>query len=353
MAGRGSRFADAGYDYPKPLIPVGGKPMIQWVIENVRPLIPHRFVFVCLADHLTKYPAVAATLRHLCPGCEIVKVENITEGAACTVLLARALIDSEDPLMIANADQFVEVGIDDYLTEGCVKHADGLIMTFWSNHPKWSYCRLNIAGYVEEVVEKKVVSNEATVGIYNFSRGSDFVRAAMKMIEKDLRVNGEFYVAPVYNELIAEGLKVVVSNTGREYNGMFGLGVPEDLEFFKTTPHFDSKPQRSSDPSLLKIAAFSELFVAFVQSKNQAGLSALAGFQVPFITCEGIQNTPKTLKDLCTCRIVKLELAGISRASNGLFRTVVSNVGPGGGVMEIEWTGQTLTGIKLKGDSFR
>ena len=238
MAGRGSRFANAGYTEPKPLIPVGGKPMIQWVIDNVRPRREHRFIFICLAEHLTAYPDVPATLRRLCPGCEIVPVDRVTEGAACTVLLARRFIAGDEPLMIANADQFVELPIDDYLAVMDQKQADGLIMTFWADDPKWSFCRLRPDGSVQEVVEKQVVSNDATVGIYNFRRGSDFVQAADQMIAADLRVNNEFYVAPTYNQLIAEGRRIVVAATGRERAGMYGLGVPADLHFFKTTSWF-------------------------------------------------------------------------------------------------------------------
>lgn len=238
MAGRGSRFANAGYTTPKPLIPVGGKPMIQWIIENVRPSQPHRFTFICLEEHLHTYPEVPATLRRLCPGCNIVTVKHVTEGAACTVLLAREHIDNDEPLMIANSDQYVELNIDDYLAAMAREQADGLIMTFWSENPKWSYCRLDQAGWVNEVVEKKVVSNEATVGIYNFLRGRDFVRAADRMIAENLRVNNEFYVAPAYNQLIAGGQKIVVARTGREQAGMYGLGIPEDLDFFKTTAHY-------------------------------------------------------------------------------------------------------------------
>lgn len=240
MAGRGSRFANAGYKDPKPLIPVGGNPMIQWVIENVRPAQPHRFVFVCLGEHLQTYQQVPATLRHLCPGCEIVTVDHVTEGAACTVLLARKFIDTGDPLMIANADQFVALNIDDYLAEMEKQHADGLIMTFWSDHPKWSYCRMKPDGAVQEVVEKQVVSNEATVGIYNFRHGYDFVRAADAMIASNLRVNNEFYVAPVFNQLIQAGARIVTCRTGREFDGMYGLGTPDDLAAFKTTSHYAS-----------------------------------------------------------------------------------------------------------------
>lgn len=238
MAGRGSRFATAGYTTPKPLIPVGGRPMIQWIIENISPRRAHHFTFICLAEHLEKHPEVPAELKRICPGCHIIPVRAVTEGAACTVLLAKDLINSDDPLMIANSDQIVELDVNDYLAAGDPPDVDGLIMTFWSDHPKWSYCRLRPDQTVSEVVEKQVVSNEATVGIYNFRRGKDFVRAAETMIAKSLRVNGEFYVAPAYNELIAEHAKVLTVKTGAEYRGMYGLGIPEDLDFFKTTGYY-------------------------------------------------------------------------------------------------------------------
>jgi len=238
MAGRGSRFATAGYKRPKPLLLLAGQPMIEWVIDNIRPQRPHRFIFLCLAEHLRQYPQVPEALNNVCPGCAIIPVEALTEGAACTVLLARQLIDSDDPLMIANSDQYVSLDINDYLAVADRASADGLIMTFWSDHPKWSYCRLGPDGKVTEVVEKHVVSNDATVGIYNFLKGRDFVRAADRMIAMDLRVNGEFYVAPVYNELIKQGHSIVVAGTGRERDGMYGLGIPEDFEFFKTTELF-------------------------------------------------------------------------------------------------------------------
>jgi dTDP-glucose pyrophosphorylase len=241
MAGRGSRFATAGYTDPKPLIPVGRRCMIEWVIDNIRPSRPHRFIFLALQEHLQRYPSVPAKLRELCPDCEIVPVKTVTEGAACTVLLAREFIDNDDRLMIANSDQIVDLVIDDYLAAGDAPDVDGLIMTFWSDHPKWSFCRMRPDSTVSEVVEKQVVSNEATVGIYNFRHGSDFIRAADTMIAKNLRVNNEFYVAPCYNELIAEGTKIITVKTGVERNGMYGLGIPEDLEFFITTGYYTSR----------------------------------------------------------------------------------------------------------------
>ncbi len=159
------------------------------------------YTFIVLQDHIREY-AVDQALKTLVPGCSVVTVDRVTEGAACTVLLARDLIDNDSPLMMANSDQFVDVDINTYLAAQEQQDLDGLIMTFWADHPKWSYCRMGQGGMVTEVLEKQVVSNEATVGIYNFRRGKDFVKAADKMIALDKRVNGEFYVAPVYNELI-------------------------------------------------------------------------------------------------------------------------------------------------------
>ncbi|MGZ3184117.1 MAG: glycosyltransferase family 2 protein [Telluria sp.] len=236
MAGHGSRFANAGYLQPKPLIPVGGKTMIERVIDNLRPSGAHRFVFLCQQQHLERY-GLADTLERAAPGCAVLPVDRVTEGAACTVLLAREYIDNGAPLMIANCDQYVDIAIDDYLAEMDRSGADGLIMTMTADHPKWSYVRLDGAGAICEVVEKQVVSNEATVGIYNFRRGSDFVRAADAMIAQDKRVNGEFYVAPAYNEMLAAGQRLAYYNIGADRAGMYGLGVPEDLEYFLAEPY--------------------------------------------------------------------------------------------------------------------
>ena len=235
IAGRGSRFADAGYSLPKPLIPVHGIPMIEAVVRNVRPRVPHRFIFVAQRAHLA-HQAMQSTLERAAPGCLVVPVDGVTEGAACTVLLAREVIDSLDPLMLANSDQWVDTDINEYLNAIEPGSADGLIMTMTANDPKWSFVGLDSSRFVTRVAEKEVISNEATVGIYNFRHGRDFVRAADAMIAKNLRVNGEFYVAPVYNELIAEGARIAIHNVGREGAGMYGLGIPDDLNRFLAHP---------------------------------------------------------------------------------------------------------------------
>lgn len=235
MAGRGQRFVAAGYNLPKPLIPVHGMPMVELIIGNLRPSTPHRFHFLIQRAHDTVY-GLSLALRDWAPGCSITHVDGITEGAACTVLLARDRINNKDPLMIANCDQWVDTNMDEYLSTMRAKTLDGLIMTMTACDPKWSYVRFEPSGSITEVVEKKVVSNEATVGIYNFLQGADFVHGADKMIEKNLRVNDEFYVAPVYNELIAVGKRIGVFNIGAEDAGMYGLGIPEDLDKFIANP---------------------------------------------------------------------------------------------------------------------
>lgn len=230
MAGRGSRFAKAGYVNPKPLIDVHGRPMIEYVVKNITPKEDHKFIFICQQDHIEKFN-LKEHLKKIAPNCEVVSIDHITEGAACTVLLAEKYIDNENPMMIANSDQYVDTNINDYLSS--MKNNDGLIMTMPADDPKWSFIKYDENGFVTMVREKEVISNEATVGIYNYARGSDFVKYAHQMIEKNIRVNNEFYVAPVYNEMIDDGKKIVFCDVGEK---MYGLGVPEDLNAFLENP---------------------------------------------------------------------------------------------------------------------
>ncbi len=235
MAGAGSRFARVGYTEPKPLIPVRGVPMIRLVINNLRPRCPHRFIFICQRAHAETYQLVAL-LETWAPGCHVILLDGITEGAACTVLTARSLISTGDPLMIANSDQYIDIDINQYLETSARDDLAGLIMTMRADDPKWSFVGLDECGWVTRVVEKAVISNEATVGIYNFAHGRDFVIGADRMIAANLRVNNEFYVAPVYNELIAAGHRIGIYNIGTESDGMYGLGTPEDLSNFLKNP---------------------------------------------------------------------------------------------------------------------
>lgn len=234
MAGAGRRFTQAGFTRPKPLVPVLGEPMVRVVIDNLRPQLEHRFVFVTQAKHVEEY-GLADKLTEWAPGCVVVQIDGVTDGAARTVLRASIYIENDDSLMIANSDQYVSASTDAFLADMADRNLDASIMTMTSSDPKWSFVGFDAAGAVEQVVEKVVISNEATVGIYAFARGRDFVECARRMIEKDLKSSGEFYVAPVYNELLARNGSVGTYNIGADGDGMHGLGTPSDLSAFTST----------------------------------------------------------------------------------------------------------------------
>jgi HAD superfamily hydrolase (TIGR01509 family) len=226
MAGAGSRFEQMGYTFPKPLIEVNGKPMIQVVVENLN--IDAKHIFIVQKSHYEKY-----NLKYLLNlitnnNCEIVQVDGITEGAACTTLLAKKFIDNDEPMVMANSDQFLEWDSNEFMYSMVADDVDGGIVSFEATHPKWSFAKLGDDGFVSEVAEKKPISNIATVGVYYWRRGSDYVKYAEQMIDKDIRTNNEFYVCPVYNEAIGDDKKVKVFPIDK----MWGLGTPEDLDAY-------------------------------------------------------------------------------------------------------------------------
>ena len=225
MAGAGSRFQQAGYTFPKPLIEVNGKPMIQVVVENIN--IDAKHIFVVQKSHYEKYN-LKSVLNNIAPDCEIVQVDGVTEGAACTTLLAKEFIDNDQPLLMANSDQYVEWDSNEFMYSMVGDTVDAGILSFKSTHPKWSYAKLDEDGFVSEVAEKNPISDIATVGIYYWSKGSDYVKYANQMIESNNRVNNEFYVCPVFNEAVKDGKKIKVFNAKK----MWGLGTPEDLKYF-------------------------------------------------------------------------------------------------------------------------
>jgi HAD superfamily hydrolase (TIGR01509 family) len=225
MAGAGSRFEAAGYTFPKPLIEVRKKPMIQVVVENLN--IKANYIYVVQKSHREKYN-LDALLSLITPGCKIVETEGMTEGAACTALLAKEHINTDAPLFFANSDQFVEWDSNEFLYKMNETDADGGIVTFEATHPKWSFAKVDEQGLVTEVAEKKPISNIATVGYYYWKHGSDFVKYAEQMIDKNIRVNNEFYVCPVFNEAIGDNKQIRTFNV----SGMWGLGTPEDLNYY-------------------------------------------------------------------------------------------------------------------------
>ncbi len=227
MAGEGSRFAKEGYTFPKPLIDVEGKPMIQVVVENLD--FDATYIFLVRKEHLQKYSGLKTTLDRITNGkFEIVEVDALTEGAACTTLLAKHLIDNDEELLIANSDQVIKYSSENFKLMKSLTSADGIIFTFNALHPKWSFVKVNSRGIITELQEKNPISNIATCGIYWYKKGSDYVKYTEQMISKNIRVNNEFYVAPVYNEYIADGKTLIPFYVDE----MHGIGTPEDLNTY-------------------------------------------------------------------------------------------------------------------------
>jgi HAD superfamily hydrolase (TIGR01509 family) len=222
MAGKGSRFTNAGYTFPKPLIEVNGKPMIQLVIENLN--IDANYIFIVNKEHYDKFN-LKTFLNAIAPGCKIITIDEVTEGACCTTLLAEEFINNDNPLLICNSDQYVEWNSGEFYHSINSDGVDGSVLIFENTHPKWSYVKTDDYGNVIELKEKEVISNKATVGIYFWKKGSDYVKYSHQMIDANIRVNNEFYVAPVYNEGIKDGLTFKTFNIKK----MWGLGTPEDL----------------------------------------------------------------------------------------------------------------------------
>lgn len=228
MAGAGSRFAEAGYENPKPMIDVNGYPMISHVVDSLH--MNGNFVFLVQEKHSKDYDLTTylSKLCHKAPSVTLVELNGLTEGAASTTLLAEHSIDNDNPLIICNSDQIVEWDSKAFLKYAGDRNLDGCIAVFESNEPRWSYAKTNDEGIVTEVAEKQVISDTATVGIYYWKHGSDYVKYAKQMIADGKRVNGEFYVCPVYNEAIADGKKIGVYKV----DTMISLGTPEDLEAY-------------------------------------------------------------------------------------------------------------------------
>lgn len=221
MAGMGKRFADAGYSLPKPLIKIFGKPMIKLVVDSLG--IDANYIFLVQKRHYEQY-GLKDMLETVAPGCTIVQVDGTTDGAARTVLLAKSIIDNDTPLLIANSDQVIVW--DSFAFTSLLASGD-VVAVFEAQDPKWSYSKIE-HGKIVEIAEKQVISNSANVGVYGWSKGSDYVKYAEQMIEKDIRTNDEFYIAPVYNEAILDGRQVLPFYVEE----MHGLGTPEDMNSY-------------------------------------------------------------------------------------------------------------------------
>jgi dTDP-glucose pyrophosphorylase len=219
MAGAGKRFLDNGISTPKPLVDVFGKSMIQRVVESID--IECNFIFIVRKEHYDEFD-LNSTLNKIAPSCKIVIANELTEGAACTVLLAKDHIDNNSPLLICDSDSLVYFEkklLNNYLI-------DGAILTFKDTKPCWSYVESSgNLQRIKSVQEKNPISEYASSGRYYWKHGKDFVFYAEKMIQQDIRSNGEFYVSPVYNLAIAQN-KYIMNILVDDF---FNLGTVADL----------------------------------------------------------------------------------------------------------------------------
>lgn len=224
MAGLGSRFVDAGYREIKPLIPIFGKPMIEHVVDSVG--LSGDWIFIVQKEHRQKYD-LDNILKRIRPGCKIIDTGGgVTEGAACSVLLAEEFINGVRPLVVINSDNIIKWDAEHIFPAFLNSNSSGLILCFKDTDPKWSFARLGPDGFVLDVAEKNPISDNATAGMYIWKHGYDFVSSAKSMILKNIRVNNEFYICPVYNENIEGGQQISICMV----DNMDGVGTPADLE---------------------------------------------------------------------------------------------------------------------------
>jgi dTDP-glucose pyrophosphorylase len=226
MAGAGKRFSDVGYTIPKPFIPVHGIPMVQAVVDNLN--IDGKFIFIIQNKHSVG-DNLKIFLQAIKPNSIVIGIDELTEGPACTALLAEEYID-DNPLIIVNCDQMIhDFDVNKLLEFSKVNQADGVLGAFISTSKKNSYMKLDPQGEVTEIKEKIVISNTATNGLHFWNNGKDFISSAKEMIKAGERYNNEFYIAPTYNYLVKDGKKILPYF----YNLHFPIGTPEDLNKYK------------------------------------------------------------------------------------------------------------------------
>jgi dTDP-glucose pyrophosphorylase len=229
MAGRGSRFAEIGIDVPKPLIDVFRRPMYAWAMDSLPLELASRVIFICLAEHL-QHRELEQDIRRRYKSFElaIISLDEVTEGQVCTVLKAERLIDNAESLLIYNADTYCRTNLATRLPK-LPESVAGLLGVFRAAGDQWSFARTDDGGRIIETAEKRRISDWASTGLYYFRRGHDFVDHARRMIADNERVNNEFYVAPIYNRMIAAGAEIWIDPAEE----VWALGTPDDLRRFQ------------------------------------------------------------------------------------------------------------------------
>lgn len=231
IAGKAQRFIDKGFTTPKPLLPIDGEPMIKRALASLitDSTIKCRLIFIVREEHCVNHDIIN-TLKYLFSEYDTdFIIENTPpQGTLSSCLKAYELVDDDTPLVIYTPD--VEFVSDfDIKRDFVDTHLDGMLLTFKANSPDHSYVLTDHNGYVIETAEKIVISSDAIVGVYGYRSGKLFVKHAKHMIDLNLRVKNEFYVAPMYNLLIEDGLKIGTFKVDK----MYVLGTPDDVAFYE------------------------------------------------------------------------------------------------------------------------
>jgi len=229
MAGEGRRFREAGYALPKMLIEAKGKTLLEWSVDSLPLHLCSRLIFVAQQKHedefhLTK--KIVSIYGNKVRSIHFKFIDKLTRGQSETACLAKHLVDTSQPLLIFNIDtQFSSTTLAKNLL---LKDIDGVLGAFYSEEPRFSFAALNNEGFVTKTAEKEVISTHALTGLYHFTNSDDFFEAAESAFEKNESTKGEFYIAPLYNHLIAKGRRLMV-DMAEEVNI---LGTPEELNIF-------------------------------------------------------------------------------------------------------------------------
>lgn len=244
IAGKAQRFIDAGFRMPKPLILANHKHVIDWAMDSVK-FDECNLIFIVRLDHIYNFSIDKILKQKFGNDIKIVITDKVTRGALETCTLAKKEIDSDIPLLIYTPDVCFYPQFDPEIISN---DSDGYLLTFLANSEDHSYSDCDKNGIVSRVAEKEVISEFANVGLYYFKSGNIFLKYAQEMIDKEMLVKNEFYIAPMYNLMIRDGLKITASNTEK----MHVLGTPDTFEFFcrRVTPKFGDRPVAlSSDHS--------------------------------------------------------------------------------------------------------
>lgn len=232
MAGLGTRFSNAGFTEPKPLIKARKRTMIEWAMESFN-FLPRdkkvNYIFIILKEHNAKYKLVDKLHEIFGLDIHFIIIDSPTRGQAETCLLAKKYINNNNRLFIFNCDTFSIT--PNLWTEITKYEPEGLLVCFESNDPRYSYAKLDEYGYVSMTAEKNPISSNASNGMYYYKHGSSFVYTAEKMISAQLVAAGEYYVAPTYNQLIAKGRRIRILQAQENWI----LGTPEELKYFEET----------------------------------------------------------------------------------------------------------------------